>query len=299
VSGVILPQSVLSRPDPLAEVSQPRPVVLFPTMGKLSGARSRWIPLGAAGEESAGTSARAVEFRFDGIETSSGPDEGRVRTVGERVPELPPLLGPESLARPEVTLRSNGFTLALRGSVLAPLREGGGAIGPDVYLRRPALLAGMTLRLANSGDPARRSDLTIAAARYDDRNVVLELDVGATSGTLRENVDDLGGPDEVELVLVPRFFRVRQGSTGVDVLPDARAVRFLFQGAADDGTGHPDEETPLVDWTADVTKFGALPPGTLDFVRFKVEFDLDVSGVGFDPLVEPISLEFLRMPFRF
>jgi len=298
-SGVILPEFALTQLDPLSEVSEPRPSVLFATMGKVSGARSRWIPLGAAGEETAGAPASGVAFRFDGIETAPGPDEGRVKTVGERVAELPPLLGPASLALPEVTLRANGFTLALRGSILAPLRESGGAIGPDVYLRRPALLAGMTLRLANAGDPARESDLSIAAARYDDRRVVLELDLAGTSGTLRETVDELGGPEAVELTLVPRFFQVRQGLAGRDVLPDSRSVRILFQGAADDGTGRPDEEHPLVDWTADVTRFGALPPGTLDFVRFQVEFDLDALDRGFDPLAEPIALEFLRLPFRF
>jgi hypothetical protein len=103
----------------------------------------------------------------------------------------------------------------------------------------------------------------------------------------------------VELSLLPRFFRVRQGSSGVDLLPDSRYVRILFQGAADDGTGRPDELHPLVDWTADVAEFGALAPGTLGFLRFRVEFELDADGNGVDPETEPTALDFLRLPFRF
>jgi hypothetical protein len=56
---------------------------------------------------------------------------------------------------------------------------------------------------------------------------------------------------------------------------------------------------PLVDWTADVAEFGALAPGTLDFLRFRVEFELDAPGDGFDPEAEPTVLDFLRLPFRF
>jgi hypothetical protein len=76
-------------------------------------------------------------------------------------------------------------------------------------------------------------------------------------------------------------------------------VRILFQGAADDVTGRPDELEPLVDWTADVSRFNLLPPGALDFVRFQVEFDLDADEDGFDPDDEPLVLEFLRLPMRF
>jgi len=54
-----------------------------------------------------------------------------------------------------------------------------------------------------------------------------------------------------------------------------------------------------VDWTADVTKFGSLPPGALDFVRSQVEFDLDAADDGFDPAAEPLALDFFRLTFRF
>jgi hypothetical protein len=104
--------------------------------------------------------------------------------------------------------------------------------------------------------------------------------------------------EQVELALVPRFFRVRHGSVP-DLLPDSSSVRILFQGAADDGTGRPDELEPLVDWTADVSEFNRLAPGALDFVRFQVEFDLDTDEDGFDPGDDPLALDFLRLPMRF
>jgi hypothetical protein len=214
------------------------------------------------------------------------------------VVELAPLLGPVRLTEPGVELLSDGIGLALSGAVLAPLRASAQPISPDVYLRTPALLAGSTLRLVNGADPGRRDDFTIAGARYDDASARLTLSLGGLLGPLAEAARELGGVGEVELVLVPRFFRVRTGSVP-DLLPDSRSVRILFQGAADDGTGRPDELAPLVDWTADVNEFALLPPGALDFVRFRVEFDLDVDQDGFDPDDEPLTLDFLRLPMRY
>jgi hypothetical protein len=298
-SHVILPLDALDDPDPLAAVCRPRPHVLYPSGRSLSGALSRWIPLGAAGEGGPGRPESVVGFLFGGIETAPGEDEGKVRTSGGRVPELAPLLGPALLAGPGVALLADGASLALSGNVLAPLRASAQPISPDVYLRTPALLAGFTLRLANASDPGRRADLAVAGARYDDAASTLTLVLGGLTGTLGEAVAELGGEDQVELALVPRFFRVRLGPSGTDLLPDSHFVRILFQGAADDGTGRADERNPLVDWTGDVGAFGALAPGALDFVRFRVELELDADEDGFDPEAHSLALEFLRLPLRF
>jgi len=295
-SNLILPDDALGANDPLGAVCTPRPYVLYPTIGASSRARSRWIPLGAAGEGGAAGPESVVAFLFDGVETAPGDDQGKVRTQGGRVPELAPLLGPLPLL--EAELLSDGISLTLSGPALAPLRASAQPISPDVYLRTPALLEGFTLRLASVSEPDRRADLMIADARYDDATSRLTLSLGGLTGTLAEAVAELGGADATELALVPRFFRVRQGASGFDLLPDSRSVRILFQGAADDGTGNADELAPLVDWTADVTEFGRLAPGALDFVRFQVEFELDADGNGFDPEAEPLALDFLRLPLR-
>jgi hypothetical protein len=202
------------------------------------------------------------------------------------------------VGQPGIALLSDGSSLALSGAVLAPLRASALPISRDVYLRTPALLVGHTLRLARAIDPGLRRDFEIAAARYDDASSRLTLAVGGLLGTLAENVAELGGAGEVKLSLVPRFFRVLQGQVA-DLLPDSSSVHIFFQGAADDGTGRPDELEPLVDWTADVSEFGRLAPGTLDFVRFRVDFDLDADGDGFDPGGETLALDFLRLPMRF
>jgi hypothetical protein len=202
------------------------------------------------------------------------------------------------LDQPGIELLPGGTSLSLAGAVLARLRASVLPISNDVYLRTPELLEGSTLRLANSADPGRRKDFTIAGARYEDAASRLTLTFGDLLAPLAEEVSELGGAGEVELALVPRFFRVRHGSAA-DSLPDSSLVRILFQGAADDGTGRPDENDPLVDWTADVSRFNGLAPGALDFVRFRVDFDLDADEDGFDPGGEPLALEFLRLPMRF
>jgi hypothetical protein len=295
---IILPLDAFNEPDALSAACQPRPHVLYPTVGARSLARSRWIPLGAAGEGDAAGPESVVAFLFDGIETAPGEDEGKVRTSGGRVSELAPLLGPVGLDEAGVELLSDGVSLALAGPVLAPLSASAQPISPDVYLRTPALLVGHALRLANLAE-LQVGEFPIAGARYDDAASRLSLAVGGLSGTLEETVQALGGAERVELTLIPRFFRVRQGTSEVDLLPDSRFVRILFQGAADDGTGRADEASPLVDWTADVTRFGLLAPGALDFVRFQVVFELDAEGGGFDPEADSLALDFLRWPFRF
>ena len=297
-SDLILPSAALGLPDPLAAVCFPRPYVLYPTLAPRSSARSRWIPLGAAGEGGAGGSESVVAFLFDGIETAPGDEHGKVRTSGGRVLELAPLLGPEPLDGPGVELLPDGISLALSGAVLAPLRASAEPISPDVYLRSPALLEDFTLRIANL-QALQVGEFTVARAQYDDAASRLTLALGGLSGSLADAVDGLGGAGSVELTLVPRFFRVRHGASGTDLVPGTHSVRILFQGAADDGTGRADETNPLVDWTADVTAFGVLAPGALDFVRFQVEFDLDADENGFDPEAEPLALEFLRLPMRF
>jgi len=298
-SNVILPSFVRDDPNPFAAACIPRPHILYPTVGALSRATSLWIPLGAAGEGSGVVPESVVALAFGGVETAEGENEGKVLASGGRVRELPPLLGPTAFAETGVELVSSEAGLALSGAVLAPLRASAQPISPDVYLRTPALLEGFTLRLANASDPARKQEFTIAGARYDDAASRLELETGEGAGTLTRAVQELGGASSVELSLLPRFFRVRLDPLGPDVLPDSHAIRILFQGARDDGSGRPDEENPLVDWTADVTKFGALPPGALDFVRFQVEFSVDRSSESFDPDAAAIALEFLRLPLRF
>ena len=101
-----------------------------------------------------------------------------------------------------------------------------------------------------------------------------------------------------EYSLIPRFFQVRTDNT-LNYLPDSAFVRVTFDAARDDGFGNPDEANLLISRTADISTFNALAPGDLQFFRFEVEFDLDANGVGVTPATKPVSLDFLRVPFRF
>ena len=51
--------------------------------------------------------------------------------------------------------------------------------------------------------------------------------------------------------------------------------------------------------TADVSQLSAQAPGALQFLRFEVEFDLDALDAGVSGDTEPISLDFLKVPFLF
>jgi hypothetical protein len=73
----------------------------------------------------------------------------------------------------------------------------------------------------------------------------------------------------------------------------------LFQAAADNGAGAPDEGSPLVDWTADISEFNLLPAGQLQYFRYEVEFDLDAAAQGVSADTEPVTLELLKIPFVF
>ena len=117
-------------------------------------------------------------------------------------------------------------------------------------------------------------------------------------GDLQDFFDGNVGLGTVHFRLIPRFFRVV--TNGVEgLLPTSAFVRLRFQAAADDGSGQPYEANPLVDWTGDISRFNALPAGELQFFRFEVEFDLDAQGLGLSAETEPVTLDFLRVPFVF
>ena len=55
----------------------------------------------------------------------------------------------------------------------------------------------------------------------------------------------------------------------------------------------------LVPATGDISAFNVLMPGELQFFRFEVEFNLDAMALGDLTNVEPVALDFMRIPFRF
>jgi hypothetical protein len=295
-SRLELPLDALDQPDPLASIASPRPYVLYPRIGSRSLARSRWIPLGAAGRAGASSAASTVALFLEGL-ASSGPEEGRVHTLDGRVAAPAPLLGPIPFESPGV--RTLGRGLGLSGAVLDALRTSPGPLSRDIYLRTPALLQSGELLLTRRSDPTARRSFAVVAASYASEAGELALDLATDPVVLLSAVQALGGPDEVELALLPRFFRLRTGPFGADQLSPEHSVRILFQGAEMDALGDPVEEPLLLDWTADPARFLALEPGRLAFLRFQVEFERDLAGDGLAGGELVPALEFLRLPFRY
>ena len=200
-----------------------------------------------------------------------------------------------SLGTGGVSIEADDITLRLTEAALDALIHDVGAPSNDIYLRTPALLRNFALRLLDSASPATFQDFDVVVASYDDAAVSLRITVDGSDGTLQDFVNIAGVP---AFELIPRFFRVATGDQ-VDHLPDTAAIHFRFQAAGSDENGLPDEDALLVDWTGQLKDLNLLDPGALEFFRFEVEFDLDVDELGLSPELEPVSLDFLRVPFRF
>jgi hypothetical protein len=303
-SDIVVPLLAALRPDPLDAVMSPPGLALIPSFGARSQARSRWIPIGET-DQRAGCVPALVSFLFGGLETAPGPDEGKILTSGAAVTELAPLLDEGLEGSSTVKILPDGVTLALRGAALDPFRtRNTSGISNDIYLRTPALLRDFVLRIDLVEDPLLTRDFRVASAVYDEGRITpgdeeLRMTVAqGGGGTLQDFFDAIVRLGTVRYRLIPSFVRVVTG--GVENrLPSTAFVRLRFQAAAEDALGNPDEANPLVDWTGDITSFNALPPGALQFFRFEVEFDLDAQGMGLSAATEPVTLDFLRVPFVF
>ena len=292
VSDILISDSSLANPGTFGSMwtfTRPPAIQLIPTFGARSKARSRWISIGGADVDTSGT-VKDLEFLFDGIETTPGPDFGKVLTMNNGVQELAPLVGPEVLPSGTIAVLSDELTMRITGASLTPLL----APGSDLFLRTPSLLRNFLVRLNETGNISNQRVYDVAGASFDDVAQALTVTVSPAGESIQEFID---ATPSVEMTLVPRYFQVRTDGI-VDRLPDTGFVRITFDGAGANGLGEPDESALLVDHGS-VSDFNALPPGQLKFFRFEVEFNLDALASGVNPETAPILLDFLRVPFRF
>lgn len=299
-SDIVVPTLALSTSNPIDEVTSPPAYVLIPTFGARSTARSKWISIGGADKRPSGPDG-LVRFLFDGIETT-GTEAGKIRTSGSTVTALTPLLVDLDLANSSTAdLLPDGVTLELTGAALTTIRAGSTAgISNDLYLRTPALLEGCSVRMFIAGAPANFEDFPIVRAIYDESvsgDEALRVTVTTERGPLTGfNPGGLAGVTAFQLQ--PRFFQVITNGVN-DSLPTSAFVRIRFQAARDNGAGGPDEDSPLVDWTSDISEFNGAGAGALQFFRYEVEFDLDANDQGVSRDTQPVSLDFLKIPFVF
>ena len=296
VSDIIVPTGAVNRPFPLHAVAKPGALAMIPLFGAVSQARSKWISLGGADQDPVDGEGR-VSFTFDGTDLVTVGEEGNILASSGRVDELTPLLAEVITGSATVTIESDEVTLRVAGASLAPITD----VFDDIYLRTPALLKNFLLRLSDASSVAAPQDFNVTSAAYDDAGAELTVTVDDTFGTLSDYLGIAGGAVSYELI--PRFFRVTTGNT-LDALPASAYVRITFDATVADQFGDPDEDwataNPQVQGIFDIEEFNTLTdPGQIQFFRYNIEFNLDALNVGVDVDTEPISLEFLRIPFRF
>ncbi len=296
-TDIVVPTVALGFSDPLTAVAAPTAIVMIPTFSAQSVAQSKWISLGGA-DRNPGGGADLVQFLFGGTDTNPGPDQGKVLATNGIVDTLPPLLGPEDVPTATVAIESNELTLRIWGLSLDLLINDPNPISNDIYLRTPELLRNFLLRLRVKQNQVIFQDFDVVDASYDDLATTLRVTVDGSAGTLLDFVVARPLGTTIEYQLIPRFFRA--STNGIDgALPTTAFVKILFEGTGDDGLGNPDEQNILVPFTGDISEFNNLNPGDLKFFRFQILFDLDAQSLGVSAQTKPVSLDFVRIPFRF
>jgi len=296
-ADILVPAAALGSSNVLDAISSPPAFVMIPTFSKRSKARSSWISIGGADRRPDGSESQ-VHFLFDGID----PVTGRIQTVDSKVKKSTPLVTEDTLAgSDQARLLADGFTLELFGPAIATIRAGTtSGVSNDVYLRTPALLEGSSVRMFIQGNEENFEDFPIAHAVYAEGtgtpgDEALRVTVGGGRRLTAFN-PNREGVTAVELL--PRFFQVVTDSIA-DSLPSTAFVSLRFQAATDNGGGEPDETNLLQNWTSDITAFNSKPAGLLQFFRYEVEFDLDKDDHGIGSETEPVTLDFLKIPFVF
>jgi hypothetical protein len=258
---------------------------LLPAYGPRSRAQSIWMPLGLARHNPAGPDDQVALF-FGGVNLAG---EVLADPTGE-VQLEPALVGPDLVVSAPATpyVDVDLYTMVFDSTGIAGF--------DDVYERNPMLLRGGSVLLSLASQPDVKQDFEVVQASYDPALDRLAVTVTADAGPLT----GFNPASDVQAALIPRSFRV-EAAGWADRLgaPDTR-ITFTWDATLADGAGAPDESAS---WSALNGAFTANPAdlngAPWDFVRVRIDFDLDASNSGFDPLSPLPSLEFLRVPFRF
>ena len=100
--------------------------------------------------------------------------------------------------------------------------------------------------------------------------------------------------------IIPRYFAIT--TTGVeDSLPDTATVALEFQATSLSPLGTPDEsniQPTTTTWASDITNLNYVGNNELQFIRFRVRFDIGVNTELSATTPRP-RLEFLTIPFIF
>jgi len=296
VYGVDLDVTKSMAPPPVGWHRLDRADILLPFFGPTSVAQSRWIRLGLGrlrpdpAIPGSFIADRQVSLRFAGTDAA-----GDVEHTGTDVDLLTEVIGPDPLGTsptlPYIDPASGGATMVLNAS---------GLMGADeVYKRNVALNRQLVLHLVDSANAANQQRFTVVSAQYDHMVDQLRVTVSTAGGSL------LGfTPTGTTMVsYLPTFFRVTT-SGQPDQLAMGTGIKVTFDATLADITGAP---SPGMAYSAQddgmgmgmVNGFtpviGDLNAQNWDFVRFRVEFDLNALGGPLDPDIARPSLDHLRV----
>jgi hypothetical protein len=280
--------SLLFTPPPFGWTDPNSPVDRFiPFFGGVSIAQSKWIPLGLARIGSGGVDGQ-VSFEFAGIDADNGAmAPGAILQSGSEVTQVAPIIGPDLLGSGGTpNIDNGGLSMVFDASTL-----------PDIYKANSLLTKFFTVEL---DDTVLTTRFEIADSVYSSNTDELICTIATTNDDLNDFVGAAAGP--VTAALVRHDFRMI--TSGIrDSYPDSTQVRILFDVTKLDSLGNPSASQSLSAANGDefTSVVGDLNVDDWDFVRFRVEFNLNAGGMGgaVDINTPRPAIEFLRLPFLF
>lgn len=250
----------------------------------ISRVRSKWYPVGLAGQQG-GSASAPPSFSFTGTDA-----QGVVRAAGGEVILDPPIIGPV----PPAAMQEFAVELAPM-QIMDPL---------GLRAAQPALLRSDRAILRQGTTSSGVAESQVFGVDASGANAVLYMGYGCYApGFALDCVPwDLAASfptgSSATVEIKPQSFEVYTWTHRDSHNPDHR-VTITFDAARRFPDGQPDETTAYSatnGWTGDVTQFSG---GDWDFVRFEVQFELDVSGDGYQALERSPVLDFLKVPIDF
>ena len=255
-----------------------------PTPDGVSRVRSKWYPVGLAGVDSNPLPA-PQDFSFHGVDT-----HGVVRSVNGVVVLDPTIIGPVAPAALQL------YTVALsRSEITDPL---------GLRTALPALLLGDRARLGPDPSPNQVIQSQIFDVEPLSALANLHLGYGCYIPGFEPDCApwNLSGlfpaGTGATLEIRPQSFELYTGIVRDALHPDHR-VTLRFDATLRDAAGQPDPAAAFSAsnaWASDVAQLSGV---AWDFLRFEVQFELDVSGDGYQALERVPLLDFIKIGIDF
>jgi hypothetical protein len=274
LSSTLIGDDILLRPAPFVQninqVARPNPFLCVRTFGSLSRAETKPIAVGGANLNPASVLPQ-VQYDFSTLPIATGFIPSTAGTINEETAILTGTVDSVSNANKRVVLDA---TVLFNDPV------------DNVYLRNTQLLRQFEIELTQG---VTTGSFTVAAAAFDVLTNVLTLDL--------EGAPDLTAftPGGTTYELIPRFYRVRTAGTADSIDAESR-IAVEFQGLAAGVAGQPG--AVVVDWTTNMSTLSTAPQ-TIEFVKFRVTFDIDTANNGLTGNEELPSLDFVRFLLQF